>query len=63
LARRVTKLKMPQVSAGWDVQYVLFSRDGFTEPTQKAAEEMGAILVDARGLENTLVAEYRSRAG
>jgi AAA+ ATPase superfamily predicted ATPase len=55
--------KMPQVSAGWDAQYVLFSRDGFTEPTQKAAEGIGAILVDAQGLEDTLVAEYRSRAG
>jgi AAA+ ATPase superfamily predicted ATPase len=55
--------KMPQVGAGWDVQYVLFSRDGFTEPIQKAADEIGAILVDPRGLEDTLVAEYRSRAG
>ena len=55
--------KMPQVSAGWDVQYVLFSRDGFTEPTQKAASEIGAILVDPRHLEDTLVAEYYARTG
>ncbi len=55
--------KMPQVSAGWDVQYVLFSRDGFTEPTQKAASEIGAILVDPRHLEDTLVAEYYTRTG
>ena len=55
--------KIPQVSACWDVQYVLFSRDGFTEPTKTVASEIGAILVDARRLEETLVAEYYSRTG
>ena len=37
--------RMPEVAEGWRTEYVLFSRNGFTEATQALAHERGARLV------------------
>lgn len=47
--------RMPQVTAGnWQVQYGLFAREGFSEATRQAADELGARLVDLSQLEQRL---------
>ena len=46
--------RMPQVAAGWQVDYVLFSRDGFTQATQAEAKKIEAALIDLNDLESTL---------
>ena len=48
--------RMPQVAEGWSVEYILFAREGFSEPTHVAAREMGARLVALSELEKTLAA-------
>ena len=50
--------KMPQVAEGWEVQYALFSRQGFTQATQEAARELGVRLVTLPEIEKTLRKEY-----
>lgn len=50
--------RMPQVAEGWDVQYALFSREGFTDATVKAAEEQGVRLVTLVEMEETLRQAY-----
>ena len=47
--------RMPQVVEGWSVQYLLFAREGFSEATQAAANEIGARLVSLSEMEHTLV--------
>lgn len=47
--------RMPQVKAGWQVQYGLFAREGFTPATREEAERTGARLVDLEELEQALV--------
>jgi AAA+ ATPase superfamily predicted ATPase len=47
--------RMPQVNEGWQVQYGLFAREGFTLATQEEAKRIGARLVDLQELESTLV--------
>lgn len=52
--------RMPQVQqGGWQVQYGLFARGGFTEATREAARQIGARLVDLTQLERTLVGAAR----
>ena len=47
--------RMPQVKEGWEVQYGLFAREGFTPATREEAERMGARLVDLEELDRALV--------
>lgn len=47
--------RMPQIAEGWSAQYLLFAREGFSEATQAAANEMGARLVSLSEMEHTLV--------
>jgi AAA+ ATPase superfamily predicted ATPase len=51
--------RMPEVAEGWNVQYVLFSREGFTIATQEAATELGVRLVTLREMEETFLKTYR----
>lgn len=51
--------RMPQVNQGWQVQYVLFAREGFTEATRSTANELGALLVTLPEMEETLVTANR----
>jgi len=37
--------RMPEVAEGWRTEYVLFSRNGFTEAAQALAHERAARLV------------------
>ncbi len=46
--------RMPQVSEGWQAQYILFGREGFTPAARAAAQELGVRLVDLLELESTL---------
>jgi AAA+ ATPase superfamily predicted ATPase len=46
--------RMPQVAEGWAVQYALFSREGFTDATKEAAQELGVRLVTLQEIEETL---------
>ncbi len=43
--------RMPQVAEGWKVDYILFSRAGFTDATKVAAKELNAQLVDLAEIE------------
>jgi len=49
---------MPQVTEGWKVQYALFGREGFTQATHSAAQELGVRMVSLAELENTLATIY-----
>ena len=46
--------RMPQVAEGWQVQYALFSREGFTKATIEMARELGVRLVTLDDMEKTL---------
>jgi AAA+ ATPase superfamily predicted ATPase len=50
--------RMPQVEEGWNVQYGLFSREGFTDATWKTAKELGVRLVTLKEIEETLTTVY-----
>lgn len=50
--------RMPQVSEGWQVQYALFSREGFTAAAQALARELGVQLVTLNDMEKTFLAVY-----
>ncbi len=50
--------RMPQVAEGWKVQYVLFSRVGFTAATKETAKELGIRLVTLDEIEETLRKVY-----
>ncbi len=50
--------RMPQVAEGWQVQYVLFSREGFTEATKETARELNVRLVALDEIEATLGEVY-----
>jgi hypothetical protein len=45
---------MPQVAQGWEPHYLLFGREGFTEATQAAAQELNGRLVSLHEIEKTL---------
>ena len=46
--------RMPQAAAGWETQYALFARSGFTDALQAEAEAAGARLISLENLEQTL---------
>ncbi len=46
--------RMPQVTEGWAVSYVLFGREGFSDASRALAEELGVRLVALPELEQTL---------
>jgi len=46
--------RMPQVADGWQVEYVLFGREGFTPATHTEAAELGVKLVSLADLEDAL---------
>ncbi|NKQ37538.1 MAG: ATP-binding protein [Chloroflexi bacterium] len=46
--------RMPQVAAGWGVQYALFARAGFTDALQAEAQAAGARLISLEDMEQTL---------
>jgi hypothetical protein len=50
---------MPQVAQGWKVEYILFSRLGFTEAAKAEAEALGARLLTLVEMEKTLAAANR----
>jgi hypothetical protein len=54
--------RMPQVRAGWQVEYGLFAREEFTPAIQEEAGRIGARLVDLEELEQMLV-DAAGRAG
>ena len=43
--------RMPEVAAGWQTSYALFSRAGFTDAARQEAQQMGAQLIDVRAIE------------
>jgi hypothetical protein len=50
--------RMPQVVEGWAVEYGLFAREGFSDATRKAADEIGARLIVLPEMERTLIEAY-----
>ncbi len=46
--------RMPQVAEGWETQYALFARPGFTEALQLEALETNALLISLAQIEQTL---------
>ncbi len=50
--------RMPQVAEGWQVQYILFSREGFTEAAAELARELGVRLVTLEEMEKTFEEVY-----
>jgi hypothetical protein len=48
--------RMPQVSAGWSVEYALFAREGYTPAAQEAAGELGAHLMTLEEMERDFAA-------
>jgi AAA+ ATPase superfamily predicted ATPase len=51
--------RMPQVAQGWKVEYILFSRLGFSEAAKAEAKELGARLLPLAEMEKTLAAANR----
>ncbi|MEM7802210.1 MAG: ATP-binding protein [Chloroflexota bacterium] len=47
--------RMPQVEDGWQTEYLLFAREGFSDATEAYAQELGAILVSLERLEKDLI--------
>ena len=54
LIKRSTR--MPQTGEGWDVEYVLFAREGFTDAAHMVAQELKARLVTLNEIERQLIA-------
>jgi len=55
--------RMPQVTEGWNVQYALFAREGFTDATKEAAEQQSIRLVTLDDMEDTFEKVYKLRNG
>ncbi|NOZ71243.1 MAG: ATP-binding protein [Chloroflexi bacterium] len=47
--------RMPQTGEGWDIEYVLFAREGFTEDVRLLADEVGARLITLAEIERKLI--------
>ncbi len=47
---------MPQVTEGWQVQYILFSREGFTEAALQMGRELSIQLITLEEMEKTFAA-------
>ena len=52
--------RMPQVAEGWQVQYALFSREGFTEATTELAKELHVLLINLKDMEKTFKDLYET---
>lgn len=52
--------RMPQVAEGWQVEYALFSREGFTEAAYDMAQESRVRLVTLSEMEKTFKDGYES---
>ena len=50
--------RMPQVAEGWDVQYALFSRDGFTVAASELARELNVKLITLNDMEKAFEEMY-----
>jgi uncharacterized protein len=50
--------RMPQTAEGWQVQYILFSREGFTSAAEETARELGVKLVTLQDMEKTFLQIY-----
>lgn len=50
--------RMPQVVEGWQVQYILFAREGFTAAAADTARELGVQLVTLQEMEKTFLQMY-----
>ena len=50
--------RMPQVAEGWQVQYALFSREGFTDATKELAQELEVKLITLNDMEKTFDEVY-----
>jgi len=50
--------RMPQVAEGWQVQYILFSSEGFKEAAAEMARELGVRLVTLKDMEKTFEEVY-----
>ncbi len=50
--------RMPQVAEGWQVQYILFAREGFTAAAADTARELGVQLVTLQEMEKTFLQVY-----
>jgi len=46
--------RLPQVAEGWQTEYAIFAREGFTPTLQAEARRLGVLLVTAADLERTL---------
>ena len=46
--------RMPQVAAGWSVEYLLFAREGFSDALKQEAQKQGVTLVSLKQLEQAL---------
>lgn len=53
--------RMPQVAEGWQVQYALFAREGFTEAAREMAKELGVRLVTLVEIEKTIGDVYEKQ--
>ncbi len=47
--------RMPQVAEGWQTQYVLFAREGFTDALQEYAHSLDALLISLDQIKGTLL--------
>lgn len=50
--------RMPQVAEGWQVQYMLFSREGFTQAAVDLARELNVRLITLENMEKTFKTVY-----
>jgi hypothetical protein len=46
--------RMPQVAEGWQTQYALFAREGFTDALHQNAKSLDALLISLAQIESTL---------
>jgi AAA+ ATPase superfamily predicted ATPase len=52
--REKTERIVPEGSAGWQVTYAFFTREGFTEAARQEAEQLGAWLLTLEEMEGSL---------
>lgn len=47
--------RLPQVAEGWQIQYLLIAREGFTEALAEYAKSMSVLLIPLDHIESTLL--------
>ncbi len=52
--------RMPQVEEGWQVEYILFAREGFTDAAVEMAKEQGVRLITLQEMEKTFQKVYEN---